>query len=274
VPALVLPVADALPVLTRIRAVRGERAPAFWGAAVLLALHLAARGRLLPGLSPRDHDAWRLGPLDPADLGRLRDLAAAMPPYAHAVPLPGTGRPGAEPGPRLPDPERLLRAFLDAVADVLPRTPAAGTAAGGTAFAASAPRHLPEQRAWAADVAAGHDAGVRLSLRVDVAGPDGPEDTAGPRFRAVLRVHSPTDPALARDAAELWSGALPADADPGPRARGPAPTPCSPCAGPPPRGNRWPHCCRRPYRTASTSPPRRSPNSSAHRPPVPCRPRA
>ncbi|MDG9700983.1 DEAD/DEAH box helicase [Streptomyces sp. DH37] len=219
VPALVLPVADALPVLTRIRAARGEGAPAFWGAAVLLALHLAARGRLLPGLSPRDHDAWRFGPLDPADLGRLRDLAAAMPPYAHAVPLPGAGRPGPEPDPRLPDPERLLRAFLDAVADVLPRTPAAETAAGGTAFAAAAPQHLPEQRAWAAGVAAGHDAGVRLSLRVEVTGPDGPEDTAGPRFRAVLRVHSPTDPAPARDAAELWSGALPADADPGPRAR-------------------------------------------------------
>ncbi|GAA2403008.1 DEAD/DEAH box helicase [Streptomyces glaucosporus] len=224
VPALVLPVADALPVLTRIRAARREGAPAFWGAAALLALHLAARGRLLPGLSPLDHDAWRLGPLDPADLGRLRDLAAAMPPYAHAVPLPREASPG--PGDlRLPDPERLLRAFLDAVADVLPRTPAAELAAGGPAFAADAPQHLPEQRAWADGVAAGHDTGVRLSLRVEVPGLTGPgagdtrEPSPAPRFRAVLQVHDPAGPSLVADAAELWSGASPAAADFGPRAR-------------------------------------------------------
>ncbi|WP_344320063.1 SNF2-related protein [Streptomyces macrosporus] len=223
VPALVLPVADALPVLTRIRAACREGAPAFWGAATLLALHLAARGRLLPGLSPRDHDAWRSGPLDPADLDRLRDLAAAMPPYAHAVPLPREASEAEE--PRLPAPERLLRAFLDAVADVLPRTPAAELAAGGPAFAADAPRHLPEQRAWADDVAAGHDAGVRLSLRVEVPGlaGTGAEDPRGPssvpRFRAVLQVHDLADPSLVLDAAELWSGASPAAADFGPRAR-------------------------------------------------------
>jgi len=225
VPALVLSVADALPLLTRIRAARREGAPAFWGAAALQALQLAARGRLLPGLSPLDHDAWRLGPLDPADLGRLRDLAAAMPPHAHAVPLPRESSAG--PGePRLPEPERLLRAFLDAVADTLPRTPAAELAAGGPAFATDAPQHLPEQRAWAADVAAGHDAGVRLSLRVEVSGLTGTGSAQGaggtgsaPRFRAVLQVHDPADPALVADAAELWSGASPAAADLGPRAR-------------------------------------------------------
>ncbi|MGO4753603.1 ATP-dependent helicase, partial [Streptomyces sp. 2MCAF27] len=54
--ALVLPLAEALPVLTRARA-RAAHAPssqadptaAFWGAAAVLALQLAARGRLLPG---------------------------------------------------------------------------------------------------------------------------------------------------------------------------------------------------------------------------------
>lgn len=112
-------VAEAVPVLTRARAGRGAHpAAAFWGAASVLALQLAARGRILPGVSPGGYDAWRLGPLEPTDLARLRDLSAAMPPYAHAAPLPGTAP------LELPDPERHLRAFLDAVADGLPRSPA------------------------------------------------------------------------------------------------------------------------------------------------------
>ncbi|MCC3771987.1 DEAD/DEAH box helicase [Streptomyces sp. UNOC14_S4] len=209
--AVTLPVRDALPVLTRARAARADEAAAFWGAAAVLALQLAARGRLLPGLSATDHDAWRVGPLAPEDMTRVRELAAAMPPSAHAVPLPddndGNGGPLL-----LPAPERLLRSFLDAVADGLPRSPAAALAAGGPAFAAPAPRRLPEQRAWADSVAAGHDAGVRLSLRVEVLGielaaPD--TDSAPPRFRAVLQVHSLADPALVADAAEVWSGSSP-----------------------------------------------------------------
>lgn len=133
VPALMLPVADAVAALTRARAARGTHpAAAFWGAAALVALQLVARGRLLPGVSPGGFDAWRVGPLDPSDIGRLRDLAAAMPPYAHAAPLPGTDP------VHLPDPERHVRAFLDAVADGLPRSPAAALATGAPAFAAPA----------------------------------------------------------------------------------------------------------------------------------------
>ncbi|MFE1883232.1 ATP-dependent helicase, partial [Streptomyces diastatochromogenes] len=119
-PALLLPVRTALPVLTRARAESGiHRATAFWSTAGLLALHFLARGLLLPGLSSGDHDTWRVGPLSAGDAELVRELAAAMPPEAHAVPLAASGR------PRLPDPERLLRAFLDAVADTLPRSPAA-----------------------------------------------------------------------------------------------------------------------------------------------------
>ncbi|TJZ58706.1 DEAD/DEAH box helicase [Streptomyces piniterrae] len=256
VPAVLLPIADALPVLTRARAARGaDPAAAFWGAASLQALQLAARGRLLPGLSPADHDAWRVGPLDPADVERLRHLAAAMPPYAHATPLPDSDP------LELPEPVRHLRAFLDAVADGLPRSPAAALATGAPAFAAAAPQRIPEQRAWAADVAAGHDAGVRISLRVEVHGMDGvdrpdgmdepdgvdgsdgaygpdgaaglwdgattptaPDHAAGAApaplsFTAVLQLHSLTDPTLVADAAEVWAGASPAGQAFGPRAR-------------------------------------------------------
>ncbi|MFI8966132.1 SNF2-related protein [Streptomyces sp. NPDC053493] len=173
VPAVLLSVREALPVLTRARfAPDATPSAAFWGAASLFALDLVARGLLLPGLTATDLDAWRAGPLGPEDLGALRDLAAAMPPSAHAVPLPmPESEPGADGDLLLPEPEGLLRAFADAVADVLPRTPAAPLAAGGPAFAADEhhdARALPHQRAWAADVAAGHDAGVRLSLRVEI----------------------------------------------------------------------------------------------------------
>ncbi|GAB2851578.1 DEAD/DEAH box helicase [Streptomyces deserti] len=202
VPALRLPVRTALPVLTRARAhPYGHRAAVFWGAAAVHALHLLARGLLLPGLSPDDHDAWRAGPLGAQDVEAVRRLAAAMPPEAHAVPVDG-----AEPL-RLPDPERLLRAFLDAVADTLPRSPAAPLVTGGPAYAAPEPQRLPEQRAWAADIAAGHDAGVRLSLRIEAHGlTAAAPDEADVAFRAVLQVHSVRDPALVADAAEVWAG--------------------------------------------------------------------
>jgi superfamily II DNA or RNA helicase len=223
VPALLLPVRDALPALTRAR-FSGAASPAaaFWGAAVLFGLHLAAKGLFLPGLTATDRDAWRAGPLGPEELAELRALAASMPPTAHSVPLsrsvPLSGsRPLSDSGPMLlPEPEGLLRAFVDAVADGLPRTPAAPLAAGGPAFAADEPQMLPAQRAWAADVAAGHDAGVRLSLRLELPGLGEQE---APAFRAVLQIHSVADPALVADAAEVWAGSGPAGGAFGPRAR-------------------------------------------------------
>ncbi|GAA1285506.1 DEAD/DEAH box helicase [Saccharothrix xinjiangensis] len=191
VPALRLPLTEAIPLLTRARRAAGDPArpdvhpaTAFWGAAVVLALQLVARGRVRPALTDTDFDAWRLTPLDPADHARVRDLAAAMPPHARAVPL--AGRDPLE----LPDAEPLLRAFLDAVADTMPRGAAAATAAGAPAFAATAPQHVPHLREWA------HQ-GVRVSVRIE--GPD--------PFQAVLQVHHLADPTLVLDAAELWPGA-------------------------------------------------------------------
>ncbi|WP_406739078.1 DEAD/DEAH box helicase [Streptomyces sp. NBC_00853] len=233
--ARVLSVDEALPLLTRARSAAaaagpddptdgtggptdgtGDSATTFWGAAALLALRFAARGQLLPGLSPAGHDAWRIGPLGAADLDEVRELAAAMPPAARCVPLNADGP------PRLPSPEPLLRAFLDAVADTLPRSPAAPAAAGGPAYADRPPQLHPELCEWAAEVAAGHDAGVRISLRIELDGvldgdlngdlngdPDAaaaqrPE--AAPGFRAVLQMHSLSDAALVADAADVWAG--------------------------------------------------------------------
>ncbi|MEU0331823.1 DEAD/DEAH box helicase [Streptomyces sp. NPDC006193] len=215
VPALTLPLAEALPLLVRARRdPAAHPATACWGAAALHALRLVARGRLLPGLTRDGHDAWRAGPLEPDDIAHLRAVAAAMPPEGHAVPLPG---PGAL---RLPEPEALVRSFLDAVADTLPRTPAAPCAAGRP-FAAREPQALPHAHAWAAEVAAGMDAGVRVSLRLDLSAYDvfdaGAHEESRAAGAAVVQVHSLADPTLVADAAALWAGE--ADAAFGPRAR-------------------------------------------------------
>ncbi|MFI1422686.1 DEAD/DEAH box helicase [Streptomyces sp. NPDC020731] len=219
-PAFSLPVDEALPLLVRARHdPAAHPATACWGAAALHALRLTARGRLLPGLTATGHDAWRAGPLDPDDVAHLRAVAAALPHEGHAVPLPG-------PGPlRLPRPEGLVRAFLDAVADTLPRTPAAPYASG-LPFAARKAQRLPDAHDWAAEVAAGMDAGVRISLRLDLSaydlfdageGAGGDGSTARSAGAAIVQVHSLADPTLVADATALWTGA--ADSSFGPRAR-------------------------------------------------------
>ncbi|MDX3799232.1 DEAD/DEAH box helicase [Streptomyces sp. AK04-3B] len=219
-PALSLPIDAALPLLVRARHdPAAHPATACWGAAALHALRLAARGRLLPGLTPAGHDAWRAGPLDPQDIAHLRAVAAALPHEGHAVPLPGSGP------LLLPRPEPLMRSFLDAVADILPRTPAAPHACGRP-FADRRPQRLPGAHDWAAEVAAGMDAGVRISLRLDLSAyamfdAPGGDGHGGARVRsagaAIVQVHSLADPTLVTDAAALWAGE--ADAAFGARAR-------------------------------------------------------
>ncbi|MGW7478078.1 SNF2-related protein [Nonomuraea muscovyensis] len=203
-----IPVAEAVAGLVRAR--RDDQAhPAarFWGAVALAALQLVTRGRVVPAVTAEGHDAWRAGPFDAADVRRIKELADAMPATARAVPLPdgaGTG------GPVLADAEGQVRAFLDAVADAMPRSPGAVRATGTTAFAAVEPVKVPHLRGWADDVAAGLDSGVRLSLRLEA------DDPAAPEFRAVVQVHSLADPSLVADAGELWEGG---EQGFGPRAR-------------------------------------------------------
>ncbi|MFF4493120.1 SNF2-related protein [Streptomyces sp. NPDC001546] len=215
VPAVTLSVAEALPLLARAaHSPAAHPATRAWGTAAVQALVLVARGRLLPGLTPEGADAWRAGPLDADDVGYLRAVAAALPYEGYATPLAGR-RPLA-----LPEPQALVRAFLDAVTDTLPRTPAAPFAAG-LPFAAAEPQPVPGIREWAAQVAAGADAGVGISLRLDLSAfrlfdEAEPEDVrrAG---AAVVQVHSLADPTLVTDAGPLWAGT--AAAGFGPRAR-------------------------------------------------------
>ncbi|NYI90549.1 superfamily II DNA or RNA helicase [Amycolatopsis endophytica] len=192
VDAHVLPLSEAIPRLLGLT----EASPSLrvWSAAVAAGLNLISRGRVLPAATRANLDAWRVGPLDGADEELLRDLAAALPPEAHALPLSGLKR------VRLHSPETLVRALWDATADVLVRTPAARVVAGGPAFAAPEPTLLGEESvAWLADLAAEQEAGAHLQLRVEVTETE--DDFA---FTGVLALRSRADPSLVVDAATLW----------------------------------------------------------------------
>jgi hypothetical protein len=93
VPAVGIPVSAAVPVLSRAGQGGTHPTAVFWGAAVKVALQLVARGLLLPGVSAVDVDAWRIGPLDPADTQRVQE-----PGGRHTAAC--ARRPAARPRPR------------------------------------------------------------------------------------------------------------------------------------------------------------------------------
>ncbi len=223
VSADLIPLAEALPALLAIdpdqRAGQPMRRSArVWAAAAAAGVGLVARGRLLPTVGTDDTDVWRAGPLDPADLSWLRELAAAFPPTAHALAVPGS-RPM-----RLRSPEALIRDLWDAIADMIPRSPAARRTTASSAFAAAGPTKVSDLVEWLADTTDGLSAGARLGLRIEAvpASPmaddeeDDPAeaeptdavegaDGAAPAFRLMLQLRSNADPSLIVDAAALWS---------------------------------------------------------------------
>ena len=130
-----VPLAEALPALLAVPVARADPAQvhpvlAAWATAATAGVGLVARGRLLPTASPGGYDAWRVGPLDPADAAWLAELAAAFPPDAHALPVPD-----ASPL-RIWSPERRIRALWDAIANVTVRTAVAARCIAAPAFAA------------------------------------------------------------------------------------------------------------------------------------------
>jgi superfamily II DNA or RNA helicase len=187
-----LPLASALPALLAPAAGGASASVAAWSAAAATGVGLVARGRLLPAASPDGYGAWRVGPLDAADLDWLRRLAAAMPPQAYALAVEGR-RPL-----RLRSPEGLVRELWDAIADTLVRTPAAVHASGAGAFAAVEPVPVGELAGWLAETDRGLDAGAQVQLRVEL-----PVKEEEP-FAAVVQVRSVADPSLVVDAGELW----------------------------------------------------------------------
>ena len=136
VSASLVSVAEALPALLAIDpnaagpgGLTVRRTVGVWAAAAAAGVGLVARGQLLPMVTMSGEDAWRVGPLDPADLAWLNEFAAAFPPAARALAVEGS-RPM-----RLRSPESLIRALWDAIADTLVRTAAASQTVGSSAFA-------------------------------------------------------------------------------------------------------------------------------------------
>jgi hypothetical protein len=208
VSADLIPLAEALPALLLIDPEsRMRRSARVWAAAAAAGVGLVARGRLLPTVGPDESDVWRAGPLDPADLSWLRELAAAFPPTAHALAVPGS-RPM-----RLRSPEALVRELWDAIADMIARSPAATRTTTSPAFAATEPTRVGDLAEWLADTADGLSAGARLGLRIEgmaarldeQAEEEVEEEAPAPAFRLVLQLRSTADPSLIVDAAALWS---------------------------------------------------------------------
>ncbi|KAA5837016.1 DEAD/DEAH box helicase [Saccharopolyspora hirsuta] len=197
VPAQRVPLNRLLPQLASLDGREAHPAAAFWGAAAKLALHVVARGRVLPGVHESGVDAWRAGPFDVVDVERLRALAAAAPASARSVPVDADADQLV-----LPDAEALLREFFDGVADTLPRTP-------GAVWLTGDPRYADQERTaadgelaeWAQQVAAGVDEGLRVGLRLELRG-----DPAATPFTAVVRLRNLADPTQVVDAEALWAG--------------------------------------------------------------------
>jgi SNF2-related domain/SNF2 Helicase protein/Helicase conserved C-terminal domain len=196
-PARLVPIGDALALLAA--APKQDASVSFqaWAAAALAGLGLVARGKVLPGVSGQGYGTWRVGPLEPDDQAWLRDLAASMPPHAHAVPLNGS-RPV-----RVHTPATLVRAFWDAVADTLARDN--GSVAGAEPFAAPGLSPLNGPTDWLGESDQLEQAGARLVLRIQPPEPGSTELRADEPFRGVLQLRSTTDPSLLVDVADLWS---------------------------------------------------------------------
>jgi SNF2-related domain/SNF2 Helicase protein/Helicase conserved C-terminal domain len=220
-----LTVEEALPALLGTQpdgtGVGGQprRSGEVWSAAAVAGVGLIARGRLTPTVTASGLDAWRVGPLEEADLSWLDQLAHAFPAAAHALAIPGS-RPM-----RVHSPQWLVRQLWDAIADTLVRTGAATRTVDTPAFAAAEPSPVGHLSGWLRATADFPRAGARLGLRIEAVptvhglpevpdlDPDqdlGPTEDGrpgagpGPAFRVVLQVRSFADPSLIVDAVQLW----------------------------------------------------------------------
>ena len=180
VPAVLLPVAEALPLLTRARHdPAAHPAAACWGAAALHALRLAARGRLLPGLTADRPRRLARGP------ARRRTTSPTCGPSPPPCPYEGARRPPARAAARCGCPSRRRWCGRSSTRSPTPcpARPPRRTPPGRRSRPRGAQR-LPGARDWAAEVAAGMDAGVRVSLRLDLSAYELFDDGGGATARS------------------------------------------------------------------------------------------
>jgi superfamily II DNA or RNA helicase len=171
-----------------------------WAAVMTAGLGVVARGRLFPTVTAAGNDGWRAGPLGPADLDLLEQLADAFPAWAHALPIDGSAP------VHLHSPSWLIRAAWDALADSLVRSPAAELVAGSPLFSALAPQPVEDLRLWLARAEPGIDTAAAVGLRVEfleepASGGNG--DALPPAAQGVIQLTSRDDPHLVVDQADL-----------------------------------------------------------------------
>lgn len=194
--ALVLPVRSVLDDLVQVRPdaamTRSVRA---WAQVARVALELVAKGRLRPSVSPAGFDAWTVGPLSERDRQVRAALGSWLPPEAHCLPIEG----GA--ASEIRSPVVAVSDLYQAVADLMPRTAAAGAVSGQWAWSGDAPQDASRLRPHVApaDDTERTIVGLRLELPTS-------EDQP---FRVTLQVRSALEPTRVADAEDLWAGRAP-----------------------------------------------------------------
>ncbi|MET1049486.1 MAG: ATP-dependent helicase, partial [Acidimicrobiales bacterium] len=174
-----LGLADAIPVLAVLPA-DADVSPsmAAWAVVVKVAVDLVARGRILPTTTADGVAAWRVGPFDTPDQALLDELAAGLPPEAHALPIAG-----ARPLRMVSSGVHVGR-LVDAVADRFVRTAAAPSAGGGPFATAASGTLDATTAAWLADAGGNSGDVAHPGLRLHL--PDGPHG----HFAAVVQLRS------------------------------------------------------------------------------------
>jgi superfamily II DNA or RNA helicase len=195
VEAVLVPIADMIGELVDLPATGADPSPSLrvWAAATRLALDLISRGRLLASMTAEGWDCWRVGPIDAGHRRYLDQLAAALPPTAHAVPVPETAP------LQIVTAQEALRSFCDAVGDSFVRTSAAAASSSSSAFAGTEACDVTPAASWL--VAVGPRGRDEPSVALRLEPPLSPDEP----FCGVVQVHSATDPGLVVDAEALWA---------------------------------------------------------------------
>ena len=162
VSAVTYPVAEVLDVLAAVpidadrpRSVRA------WGEVVRVGLRLLAAGQIQPA-AVDGFDGWVLGPLGPRDRDVRRALADWLPPEAFGVPVAGITPPVLAP------PADAVTAVWNAIADVMPRTAAAGITSGMWAWAGTELTNVAHVERMLPDTGSGSSVVVELRLELPV----------------------------------------------------------------------------------------------------------
>ncbi|MFJ8855712.1 SNF2-related protein [Streptomyces sp. NPDC102437] len=198
VTGIAVPVGLALPALLNPR--EGEHPSVTgWRPALRLAVACVAQQRVYPALTTDGQGCWRIGPVTEALRAAVTEAAARMAPEGHCL-LAGHSP------LRVLAPEHALWPLLDAVADVMVRTPSAAPLLGPGPFTSTpAPESEPTPELWAwADAiegAADPCPAPRLTLRIKE--PEAGEQT--PTAQAVLHLAA-DDQDEPVPASSIWDG--------------------------------------------------------------------